>query len=243
MQRPTAASRRLLAHEAGRKRRAGELRRNATRLRGKLAGMTAGAARREGARTARSKQAFEPRIERHHPACAAIPSRKRSPLAQKPAARTNGGKRNRFPEQTRSAKSPHRANPLHIDCVFGTPENWRVRRGCANARLGHAYPWYASILSAPSSSHGFSHKENPLRRPTEEAAAAEAKAAAEAERATAEAAAAEAFSESPELMEADARAVGGKDAVDGGAEPFVPGEPALGPGALLPAPQARVRTW
>lgn len=56
-------------------------------------------------------------------------------------------------------------------------------------------------------------RRSPTRsRPT----AAEAEAAAEAERAAAEAAAAEAFLESPELMEADAHAAGGKDAVDGG---------------------------
>lgn len=64
------------------------------------------------------------------------------------------------------------------------------------------------ILATSPLRCGLSHKENPLRRPAE-AAAAEAEAAAEA-------AAAEAFLESPELMEADAHAAGGKDAVDGG---------------------------
>ena len=57
------------------------------------------------------------------------------------------------------------------------------------------------------------------RKAAEEAAVAEAEAAAEAERAAAEAAAAEAFLESPELMEADAHAADGKDAVGGGMEP------------------------
>ena len=57
------------------------------------------------------------------------------------------------------------------------------------------------------------------RKAAEEAAVAEAEAAAEAERAAAEAAAAEAFLDSPELMEADAHAADGKDAVGGGMEP------------------------
>ena len=83
-----------------------------------------------------------------------------------------------------------------------------MRRGSANARLGHAYPWYATYSShIPASLRTFPQRK-PLRRPAE-AAAAEAEAAAEA-------AAAEAFLESPELMEADAHAAGGKDAVDGG---------------------------
>lgn len=83
-----------------------------------------------------------------------------------------------------------------------------MRRGIANARLGHAYPWYATYSShIPASLRTFPQRK-PLRRPTE--------AAAEAERAAAEAAAAEAFLESPELMEVDAHAAGGKDAVDGG---------------------------
>ena len=72
-----------------------------------------------------------------------------------------------------------------------------MRRGSANARLGHAYPWYATYSShIPASLRTFPQRK-PLRRPTE-------------------AAAAEAFLESPELMEADAHAAGGKDAVDGG---------------------------
>ena len=83
-----------------------------------------------------------------------------------------------------------------------------MRRGSANARLGHAYPWYATYSShIPASLRTFPQRK-PLRRPTE--------AAAEAERAAAEAAAAEAFLESPELMEVDAHAAGGKDSVDGG---------------------------
>ena len=90
-----------------------------------------------------------------------------------------------------------------------------MRRGSANARLGHAYPWYATYSShIPASLRTFPQRK-PLRRPTE-AAATEAEAAAEAERAAAEAAAAEAFLESPELMEADAHATDGRDTVDGG---------------------------
>ena len=142
----------------------------AARLRGKLAGMTTGAARREGARTAPSKQAFETRIKRRRPACAAIPSRKRSPLAQKSAAKTNDGKRNRFSEQTRGIQKPTSGKPLHIDCVSGTPENWRVRRGSANARLGHAYPWYATYSShIPASLRTFPQRKPPQRRPTDNA--------------------------------------------------------------------------
>lgn len=73
-----------------------------------------------------------------------------------------------------------------------------MRRGSANARLGHAYPWYATYSShIPASLRTFPQRKPPQRRPTE-------------------AAAAEAFLESPELMEADAHAAGGKDAVDGG---------------------------
>lgn len=162
MQRPTAASRRLFAHEAGRKRCAGEPRRNATRLHGKPAEKPTGTARQEGVRTASPKQAFETRIERRHPACAAIPSRKRSPLAQKSAAKTNGGKRNHSSEQTRGIQKPTSGKPLHIDCVSGTPENWRVRRGSANARLGHAYPWYATYSShIPASLRTFPQRKPP----------------------------------------------------------------------------------
>ncbi|WP_294161798.1 hypothetical protein [uncultured Senegalimassilia sp.] len=90
-----------------------------------------------------------------------------------------------------------------------------MRRGSANARLGHAYPWYATYSShIPASLRTFPQRK-PLRRPTEEEAA-EAEVAAEAERAAAEEAAAEAFLESPELVEADARSADGEDTVDGG---------------------------
>lgn len=110
--------------------------------------------------------------KRRRPARAAIPSQKRISLAQKPAAKTNGVKRNRIPEQARSAKRPTRAKPLHIDCVFGTPANWRVRRGSANARLGHACPWYATYSS---------HISTSLRPfPTKKTAPAPAKAQADA---------------------------------------------------------------
>ena len=133
----------------------------AARFRGKLAGMTTGAARREGARTAPSKQAFETRIKRRHPACAAIPSQKRSPLAQKSAAKTNGGKRNRFPEQTRSTKRPARANPC-ISIVFSEP---RKTGACgAEARmhgLGTLTRGTQRILATSPLRCGLSHKENP----------------------------------------------------------------------------------
>lgn len=103
-----------------------------------------------------------------------------------------------LPRANAQRQKPASGKPLHIDCVSGTPENWRVRRGSANARLGHAYPWYATYSShIPASLRTFPQRKPPRRRPTE-------------------AAAAEAFLESPELMEADAHAAGGKDAVDGG---------------------------
>ena len=96
-------------------------------------------------------------------------------------------------------------------CFWNPGKLARAARGSANARLGHAYPWYATYSShIPASLRTFPQRKPPRRRPTE-AAAAEAEAAAEAKRATAEA-----FLESPELMEADAHAAGGKDAVDGG---------------------------
>lgn len=64
------------------------------------------------------------------------------------------------PEQARKTQKPASGKPLHIDCVFGTPENWRVRRGSANARLGHAYPWYATYSShIPASPQAFPTKK------------------------------------------------------------------------------------
>ena len=122
--------------------------------------MTTGAARREDARTASPKQAFETRIERRHPACAAIPSQNRSPLAQKSAAKTNGGERNRFPEQTRSAKRPARSNPC-ISIVFLEP---RKTGACgAEARmhsLGTLTRGTQRILDTSPLRCGLSHKEN-----------------------------------------------------------------------------------
>lgn len=52
-----------------------------------------------------------------------------------------------LPRANAQRQKPASGKPLHIDCVSGTPENWRVRRGSANARLGHAYPWYATYSS------------------------------------------------------------------------------------------------
>lgn len=69
-----------------------------------------------------------------------------------------GGKRRRTKQAQRF--KPASGKPLHIDCVFGTPENWRVRRGSANARLGHAYPWYATYSShIPASLRAFPTKK------------------------------------------------------------------------------------
>ncbi|MBN2923855.1 MAG: hypothetical protein JTJ29_06885, partial [Bifidobacterium sp.] len=60
-----------------------------------------------------------------------------------PAAKTQAASETPPGARARKTQRPASGKPLHIDCVSGTPENWRVRRGSANARLGHAYPWYA----------------------------------------------------------------------------------------------------
>ena len=66
------------------------------------------------------------------------------------------------PEQARKTQKPASGKPLHIDCVSGTPENWRVRRGSANARLGHAYPWYVTYSShIPASLRTFPQRKPP----------------------------------------------------------------------------------
>lgn len=113
---------------------------------------------------------------------------------------------------------------LHMNDVSGIAEDAAdmlslVRDAYSEGKLGDA----SSIarVSMPSEDDWAAQVEAGAaafaeRKAAEEATAAEAEAAAEAERAAAEAAAAEAFLESPELMEADAHAAGGKDAVDGG---------------------------
>lgn len=108
---------------------------------------------------------------------------------------------------------------LHMNDVSGIAEDAAdmlslVRDAYSEGKLGDA----SSIarVSMPSEDDWAAQVEAGAaafaeRKAAEEATAAEAEAAAEAERA-----AAEAFLESPELMEADAHAAGGKDAVDGG---------------------------
>ena len=67
-----------------------------------------------------------------------------------------------LPRANAQRQKPTSGKPLHIDCVSGTPENWRVRRGSANARLGHAYPWYATYSShIPASLRTFPQRKPP----------------------------------------------------------------------------------
>lgn len=70
-----------------------------------------------------------------------------------------------LPRANAQRQKPASGKPLHIDCVSGTPENWRVRRGSANARLGHAYPWYATYSShIPASLRTFPQRKPPRRQ-------------------------------------------------------------------------------
>lgn len=113
---------------------------------------------------------------------------------------------------------------LHMNDVSGIAEDAAdmlslVRDAYNEGRLGDA----GSIarVSMPSADDWAAQVEAGAvafaeRKAAEETAAAEAKAAAEAERAAAEEAAVEAFLESPELVEAGARAAAGEGAVDGG---------------------------
>ena len=113
---------------------------------------------------------------------------------------------------------------LHMDDVSGIAEDAAdmlslVRDAYNEGKLGDA----GSIarVSMPSADDWAAQVEAGAvafaeRKAAEEAAAAEAEAAAQAERVAAEEAAAEAFLESPELVEADARAAAGEGTVDGG---------------------------
>ena len=70
-----------------------------------------------------------------------------------------------LPRANAQRQKPASGKPLHIDCVSGTPENWRVRRGSANARLGHAYPRYATYSShIPASLRTFPQRKPPRRQ-------------------------------------------------------------------------------
>lgn len=126
--------------------------------------MTTRTARREGARTAPPKQAFETRVERRHPACAAISSRKRSPLAQKSAAKTNGGKRNRFSEQTRGIRKPTSGKPLHIDCVLEPRKTGACGAEARMHGLGTLTRGTQRILATSPLRRGLSPQRKPPRR-------------------------------------------------------------------------------
>ena len=126
--------------------------------------MTTRTARREGARTAPPKQAFETRVERRHPACAAISSRKRSPLAQKSAAKTSGGKRNRFSEQTRGIQKPTSGKPLHIDCVLEPRKTGACGAEARMHGLGTLTRGTQRILATSPLRRGLSPQRKPPRR-------------------------------------------------------------------------------
>ena len=107
---------------------------SAARLHGKLA----------GSRPCRcTGKARGPRFDR-----TVIPPRKRKRQTKPP------------PGARAKPKGPRRPNPCLSIVFLEPPANWRVRRGSANARLGHAYPWYATYSShIPASLRAFPTKK------------------------------------------------------------------------------------